>query len=175
MLVKPRGSAKQERIAGGVRPRPSLDDGRQECFPIGARRQRTGVGGVLRVLASGAKDVVDQRGRRVEQRSVRNTERVEMTADAFEYPPHCRLPRRPRKLGARPGMRVDRIEQPQRNCPNRLPWFRFLNRLAHDTVDDLLGRRGEQFVLVLDVPVDRPASRRQACRERTESQPALAA
>jgi hypothetical protein len=68
---------------------------------------------------------------------------------------------------------VDRVEHPEGDGTDRLLRVRTAGHPGHDTGDDVVGGRREEFVLTGDVPVDRPGSGGQAGRERTEGQGVL--
>ncbi len=70
-------------------------------------------------------------------------------------------------------MRVDGVEQAERDGPERIRRRGLVTDDVQRRRDDVLGGRGEDLVLVGQVPVDGPGPRRQPRGERPEGQPAL--
>ena len=67
-------------------------------------------------------------------------------------------------------MGVDRVEHAEGDGPDRLPWGCAFGCTGCHAGDDVVGRRGEQFALVGNVPVNRPATCCQACGECAKCQ-----
>lgn len=75
----------------------------------------------------------------------------------------------------RPRVSVNRIEYRERDGADRGPWLLFRDRFRQGTGENVSRRGGEQIVPVGDMPVDRPAARRQLCRQRPKCQSGLPA
>ena len=67
-------------------------------------------------------------------------------------------------------MPFDRVEHAESEIADGLVPRSVADRVDHDFGDDVVGGRGEQISLVLDVVVNRPAPGRETRRERTERQ-----
>ena len=80
-----RGHLMHERVLRGVELRPLRGDGREEGRPVRLARDEAGGGGVL---SGEAEDVVHERGRAVELRSLGDAEPLELLTGAN---PHARI------------------------------------------------------------------------------------
>ena len=162
-----------ERVLRRVELRPPIGHGRDDLRLPRLARMQSCAG---RVLAGQPEDVVHQRRCRVELRGLRHAQRLKLPPDALENPQHRLLPWLPEQLRAHPRMRAERVEQAQRDAPERLRRIVVTLRrhVRQRTRDHLIRGRRQQVVLVGDVPVDRAASGCQLRGKRAERQRALA-
>jgi hypothetical protein len=159
---------------GGLRGselRPPGGDRREQRGAISFGWEEASVGGIL---SGDAENIVHERGPGVELRFWGNAERLQAAADAFKYLQHRGPPGFTEQLRAGPGVRVDGIEHPEGNGPDRLSRLRSIGHSGHGAGDDRIGCRCKQLVLIGDVPVDRAAPRGEARCERAKGQGALA-
>jgi 2-polyprenyl-6-methoxyphenol hydroxylase-like FAD-dependent oxidoreductase len=169
VLAQVRSGLAHGRVANGVELGPLRGDGGEEGRSVGlAAGERAGVGGVL---AGDAEDVVDEHAGGVGQRPVGHAEGLQMLADALVDVQQGRPPGISVELGADPGVGGDRVEQADRDGPQRLPG---LGAGARDAGDDVVSGRREQVVPVGDVVIDRPVAGGQAHGERPQGQGVLA-
>lgn len=124
-------------------------------------------------LRAHAEDVAQQRLDGAPQRAFGHLQRAHLLADALQHANHRQLARHAVERGADPGMRVDRVEQAQRERADR----RFRRDAArgrrHRAGQDGIAGGAQQVVLVVDVPVDRARPGGQALRQRAEGQAAF--
>ncbi|OLL81549.1 hypothetical protein Ae168Ps1_3955c [Pseudonocardia sp. Ae168_Ps1] len=123
--------------------------------------------------------MVHERGGRREPRVLGHLQRADPLPDALQDPRRHRPPRCTgelrRQLRAEPRVVVDRVEQAERDGADPVPWRDVPARVdGQRGGDDIVGRRGEQLVLVRHVPVDRAGTGGQALGERPEREPVLA-
>jgi len=105
----------------------------------------------------------------------RNTKRLEPSANAFEDLSNRGMPWFAGKVSAGPGVSVNRIEYRERDGADRGPWLLFLGHFRQGAGENICRRCGKEVVPVGDMPVDRPAARRQLRRQRPKCQSGLPA
>ncbi len=156
----------------GIILNPALAYGLQPCLTVRSARKRAGVG---RVLTGDTEDVVRQRRSAVELCIDRNTKRLEPSADAFEDLSNPGMPWFAEKVSAGPRVRVNDIEYRERDGADRGPWLLLPAHFRQRAGENISRRGGKQVVPVGNMPVERPAARRQVCRQRSKRQGGLPA